>query len=212
MAFDAFTRAYNDMNDDRHEILDRRLFERMFIIYAVTEYQLFMGEGQPFMNECTAFFPRNVFSDFDKFIMAQYDQLYEQFVSFWGSHSSFRRCKSKSINENDCSTTIVCDGHMKIRRRLCANPNISHKVPAYCSTIFKDFLVGCCHSPAVGSMLCDECKNSGVEIPPRTKALTKKQRVSIQRYKKRQHKTRINDMASVRCTTTLFQIFLYMEQ
>lgn len=166
VAFDAFTRAYDHMKNESSSSLDRRLFERLFIIYAMAEYQLFMGEGSIFMDQPTAFLPRHVFTDFDNFILDQYDLFYKQFVSFWGTHKSFHPCQMKTGDQNHCSSTIICDGHMKIRRRLCSNPNVSHKVPPSCSPVFNRFFTGCPRTPALKSMMCSECK--GYDVPMST--------------------------------------------
>ena len=197
LAFDVFTRAFNGLADDVHRKLDRRLFERMFLVYALVEYQLFMGEEGEFMNECVAFFPRNIFTDLDNFILANYDKFYKQFVLFWASHSAFHQCRSQSEHGGNCSTTIICDGHMKIRRRLCANPNVQHKIAPYFSPIFEDFVVGCRHSPANNSRLCNGCMDLNVGPPIRKKALTKREKEAIRQKRKRAAKTQVNDMASV---------------
>ena len=56
----------------------------MFLIYAFVEYQLFMGDGPTFNNECCAFLPRNVYTDLDKFIMDHYDRFYKQLAEVPG--------------------------------------------------------------------------------------------------------------------------------
>ncbi|CAF1508000.1 unnamed protein product [Adineta steineri] len=85
---------------------------------------------------------------FDSFTRA-YNQLGEGervFVQFWSSHCSFHPCQLKSEgnnNNNLCSAAIICDGHMKIRRRLCANANVSLTLPEHFSPVFNNLMLGC---------------------------------------------------------------------
>lgn len=156
------------------------------------------------MEECSAFLPQNVFTDFDKFILTNYDRFYRQFVLFWGTHSTFHRCKGQSVNIDDCSTTIICDGHMKIRRRLCANPHVQQRLAPYFSPIFNNLQVGCPHSPELNSTLCHECMDASIEIPPRKKPLTKKEKTAVQKKIKRAEQPKINDMTTV---SSLFRLW-----
>ena len=197
VAFDAFTRAYNSLTDHMNAKLDRRLFERIFIVYALVEYQLFMGTGGTFLNECSAFLPRNVFTELDDFILTYYDGFYREFALFWGGHHSFHPCKSTLDDGGACSSTIICDGHMKIRRRLCANPSSTHKMASYFAPVFEDFVVGCRRSPAVNSRLCRDCMNQGMRAPCRKKPLTKREKESMKKKVKQAQKRALNDMASV---------------
>lgn len=167
------------MNTENHRSLDRRLFERMFLVYSMIEYQLFMGEGSLFMGEPTAFLPRHVFKDFDNFIISQYDSFYKQFVSFWGTHKSFHPCQMKTSDPNHCSSTIICDGHMKIRRRLCSNPSVLHKVPPSCSPVFKNFFVGCSRTSSLNSTLCSNCQGFSVPLSKPDGASSRKQRKTL---------------------------------
>lgn len=132
MAFDSFTRAFNELNDGSCIPLDRRLFERLFIIHQLIEFQLFMGTGEKFLNQCTAFFPSNISIEIDTFILNNYDHFYKHFVEFWSSHNTFHPCKSTKRDDNVddvCAAAIICDGHMKIRRHLCANPSVPLSLP-----------------------------------------------------------------------------------
>jgi len=72
MAFDSFTRAFNQLSDNSCVPLDRRLFKRVFIIYTLIEFQLFMGSGQSFLNQTSACLPRSIYSDIEIFITIKY--------------------------------------------------------------------------------------------------------------------------------------------
>ncbi|CAF3850826.1 unnamed protein product [Adineta steineri] len=146
VAFDCFTRAYNELGEGERVRLDRRLFERIFIIYSLIEYQLFMSLNERFKNQPTGFLPRYIYSDIDEFIMKNYDYFYKVFVQFWSSHGSFHPCQLKSEDNNNnnlCSAAIICDGHMKIRRRLCSNANVSLILPEHFSPVFNNLMLGC---------------------------------------------------------------------
>ncbi|CAF4498411.1 unnamed protein product [Rotaria socialis] len=165
VAFDSFTRAFNELIDDSHIPLERRLFERIFIIYEIIQFQLFMGTGEKFLNQCCAFFPSNISTDIDNFIMVNYDRFYKKFVQFWSSHNTFYPCKSVKEVDNEydlCSAAVICDGHMKIRRRLCANPNIALSLPEHFVYLFKPLIVGCSHTPNPKEKLCTQCKNNNL--------------------------------------------------
>ncbi|CAF1509532.1 unnamed protein product, partial [Adineta steineri] len=143
VAFDCFTRAYNELGEGERVRLDRRLFERIFIIYSLIEYQLFMSLNERFKNQPTGFLPRYIYSDIDEFIMKNYDYFYKVFVQFWSSHGSFHPCQLKSEDNNNnnlCSAAIICDGHMKIRRRLCSNANVSLILPEHFSPVFNNLM------------------------------------------------------------------------
>ncbi|CAF3868483.1 unnamed protein product, partial [Rotaria sp. Silwood1] len=59
---------------------------------------------------------------------------------FWSSHNTFYPCKLAVQGGGDdslCSAAIICDGHRKIRRRLCANPNVPLSLPEYFVHLFK---------------------------------------------------------------------------
>ena len=203
MAFDAFTRAFNELSDDHRTCLDRRLFERIFIIHALIEFQLFMGIGQLFRNESCAFLPRNLYTEIDRFIMMNYDHLYKQFIEFWSTHNTFHPCKLKSKDGTDdslCSAAIICDGHMKIRRRLCANPKVSLSLPVHFQALFKELIVGCGHTPNINAMLCASCENSGVLVEERRQRRTKKQIENAKRKREKLEKKFENDMGSVSMT------------
>ena len=134
--------------------------------------------------------------------MLHYDHFYKIFVKFWSLHKSFHPCKLKhqgnEINDNsECSAAIICDGHMKIRRRLCANSNVPLKLPIHFNPLFKELLVGCSHSPQVHGRICVECKDQEVSVP-QVQRYTKKQEKSARRKLKALQKTLTNDMGSVR--------------
>ncbi|CAF5017808.1 unnamed protein product, partial [Rotaria sp. Silwood1] len=112
----------------------------MFLIYELIAFQLFMGIGEKIINQSCAFFPRNIYTEIDKFIMINYDRFYKNFVEFWSSHNTFYPCKLAVQGGGDdslCSAAIICDGHRKIRRRLCANPNVPLSLPEYFVHLFK---------------------------------------------------------------------------
>ncbi|CAF3163528.1 unnamed protein product, partial [Rotaria sp. Silwood2] len=97
-----------------------------------------MSDGPTFENECCAFLPRNVYTDLDKFIMDNYDLFYKQFIQFWSTHHSFLPCNSTKPRSGKCSTALICDGNMKIRRRLCANANLPLELPEHFDHLFKE--------------------------------------------------------------------------
>ncbi|CAF1335207.1 unnamed protein product, partial [Rotaria sordida] len=203
VAFDTFTRAFNQLNGDFRNKMDRRLFERVFITYALIEYQLFMAIGQPFKNQCSAFLPRNIWTELDRFIMSNYDYFYKVFVEFWSSHSIFYPCKLKPQGDdgndnNECCAAIICDGHMKIRRRLCANANVPLQLPTHFNPIFKQLLIGCSHTPAVNRSICSECQSQGI-IMPSARRHTKKEEENTRRKLKKLQKQYINDMGTKYC-------------
>lgn len=201
MAFDSFTRAFNQLNDDLYIPLDRRLFERVFIIYELIRFQLFMGTGEKFLNECSAFLPRNIYTDIDKFIMINYDHFYKTFVQFWSTHNTFYPCTLTSQGGNDnslCCAAIICDGHMKIRRRLCANSNVPLSFPIHFTGVFKELIVGCSHTPNVNEKLCRLCKSNGVEVESSKSRNTTKQIKKLNQKLKNLEKRNINDMGTVR--------------
>lgn len=205
VAFDAFTRAFNELSDDNSIQLDRRLFERAFIIYALIEFQLFMGTDQSFRNQTCAFLPRKLYTEIDEFIMMNYDRFYKMFIEFWSMHKTFRPCKSKLENRIDdslCSAAIICDGHMKIRRRLCANPNVSLQLPVHFQLLFKELTVGCSHTPIINGKLCTSCENNNVSLKKRKQRRTKKQIENEKRKRNKLEKRFENDMGSVSMTRT----------
>lgn len=131
-----------------------------------------MGTGEKFLNQCCAFFPCNIATEIDPFIKKNYDHFYKNFVEFWSSHSTFYPCKltTRGANNNDlCSAAIICDGHMKIRRRLCANKNVPLSLPQHCIDLFKPLIVGCSHTPNPNQILCIQCKTNNIEVGTRTK-------------------------------------------
>ena len=200
VAFDSFTRAFNQLHDGERVPLDRRLFERLFIIHGLVEFQLFMGNGELFHNQPCAFLPRNPFSEIDNFIMRNYDHFYKTFVQFWSTHKVFHPCKSSSkgvVDDDLCSTAMICDGHMKIRRRLCSNPNVPLHLPLHFDPLFNELIVGCCHSPRINGQLCESCERDNTTVEKTSKRPTKKQMENTQRKLKNWMKRYENDMTTV---------------
>ena len=188
LGFETFTRCFNNSSDISNAKLDRRLFERMLLIYALIEYQLFMGEEPKLQNECCAFLPKNVYVDLDKFIIDNYDIFYKQFVSFWSNHSSFHPCQQTKRGDK-CSAALVCDGNLKIRRRLCSNLKLPLEIPEHFDPLFKDSIVGCSHTPVDHSELCKRCEESGVQVDSSSK--------SAKRKPQKTPKNKTNDLATV---------------
>lgn len=110
------------------------------------------------MNEPVAFFPRNIFVDFDNFVANQFNFFYKQFTLFWGTHQTFCPCDTKTVGINSCSKALICDGHMKIRRRLCANSNVIYRTMPGCHLVFRTLLVGCSNTPSRNSNFCQSCQ------------------------------------------------------
>lgn len=195
--------------------MERRLFERVFIIYALVEYQLFMGIGEPFKNQCSAFLPRNIWTELDSFIMLHYDHFYKIFVQFWSSHKIFHACTAShnnNIDDTACSAALICDGHMKIRRRLCANSDVPLTLPIHFSPLFKDLFVGCSRTPMIHGRLCIKCKNKGVLVPLGQR-YTKKQQENAKRKSKAAQKILANDMGSVSIKASLlYSIIIFISQ
>ena len=125
-----------------------------------------MDIGERFRGQLCAFLPRNIYNDIDEFIMKYYDYFYKMFVTFWSSHSTFHPCKLKSDTGNDnlCSAAIICDGHMKIRRRLCANGNVPLILAEHFSPLFSELKVGCSHTPRINSKFCISCSSNELII------------------------------------------------
>lgn len=200
VAFDSFTRAFNQLHDGERVPLDRRLFERLFIIHGLVEFQLFMGNGQLFHNQPCAFLPRHPYSEIDQFIMRNYDHFYKIFVQFWSTHNVFHPCKSSSKNDPDgdlCSAAMICDGHMKIRRRLCSNPYVPLHLPSHFDALFNEFIVGCSHSPRKNGQLCESCEQNCTAAEKTNKPPTKKQTENMQRKLKNWERRYENDMTMV---------------
>ena len=163
-----------------------------------------MGTGEKFHNQCCAFFPRNISTDIDKFIMMNYDHFYKNFVKFWSSHKTFWPCKLTRHGDDNglCTGAIICDGHMKIRRRLCANPNVPLALPEHFVDLFKPLIVGCSHTPNVNEILCTQCKNNNIAIGTSTSSLRTKRKKKKNKKSQPLEKNYVNDMASVSARKT----------
>ncbi|CAF3957510.1 unnamed protein product [Rotaria sp. Silwood1] len=158
-----------------------------------------MGIGEKFINQSCAFFPRNIYTEIDKFIMINYDRFYKNFVEFWSSHNTFYPCKLAVQGGGDdslCSAAIICDGHRKIRRRLCANPNVPLSLPEYFVHLFKPLIVGCSHTPNINETLCTQCKNNNIIVETATSSITAK-RKKIMKKSQSLKNAYINDMSAV---------------
>ncbi|CAF1674728.1 unnamed protein product [Adineta ricciae] len=134
--------------------------------------------------------------------MVNYDRFYKNFMEFWSLHSTFHPCKlsaQDSNNEDLCSAAIICDGHMKIRRRLCANTNVPLSVPAHFIDIFKPLIVGCSHTPCMNEALCSQCKNNNVILQKSTSRAANKRREVINQRSKPLESNHKNEMAELTC-------------
>jgi hypothetical protein len=174
-----------------------------------------MGEGERFRNEPSAFLPRNLYTDIDEFIMKNHDYFYKGFVEFWSSHNSFHPCQLKSENAdgtNLCSAAIICDGHMKIRRRLCANADVPLVLAEHFNPIFNNFMVGCSHTPDINNKFCVSCSADNVKPKEKKQYRTKKQTENLKRKWNALTKKNTNDMSNVSIIKKIIfsTLFLYM--
>lgn len=147
-------------------------------MYSLVEFQLFMGDIQ-------AFFPLNISTEMHMFIDSNLDHFYSQFVEFWGTHKNMKPCGEGQANKNNCcSTCMIVDGPMKIRRRICAHSGVSMVLSERFEHIFEDIIIGCAHSPSVKSSLCQSCKESGVKILKKKKEFGLRKKENTRRKKK----------------------------
>ena len=193
LAFSTYTRTFNKQSSQQpNPPLNRLLFQRHFLVYSLVQFQLFMGNEQGFL-------PFNIYSEFDSFISNNIDRFYVLFVGFWGDHCSLKPCDLPRQNENNaCGRCMIVDGHMKIRRRICANPSASLVLPTHFDHIFDEIIVGCGHSPAVNSPLCLSCKDAGVKYTANKTRFTVKQKEHVRRrVKRKEDDVDINSMSEV---------------
>jgi hypothetical protein len=132
--------------------------------------------------------------------MINYDRFYKNFIEFWSSHNTFYPCKSTIPGEHDdslCSAAIICDGHMKIRRRLCANQNIPLSLPEHFVDLFKPLIVGCSHTPSVNETLCTQCKNNNIVVEASSSYLKGKRKQIVNKKSQSLENNYGNDMTTV---------------
>lgn len=159
-----------------------------------------MANGEKLFNQCCAFFPRNIYSEIDDFIMKNYDRYYKNFVEFWSTHKYFYPCKLAAQGSGDaglCSAAIICDGHMKIRRRVCANANAPLYLPEHFVDIFQPLIVGCSHTPNINEKLCSRCKNNNITITTSTSQNGSKRKKVTNKKSQALNNIHMNDMATV---------------
>lgn len=151
VAFATFERTYNILSTTPPDPpLERRLLERIFLIYSMIQFEFFMG------NEHT-FLPRHVKLQLDDFIDLNFDRWYTEFVTFWSKHSSVKPCATK------CTSAIIIDGHMKLKRRLCYNQKLPLVPPRPFELVFDTITVGCPETPAYNSKFCQKCISSRLD-------------------------------------------------
>ena len=152
------------------------------------------------MGDVQAFFPYNISTELNKFIIDSMDNFYYQFVEFWSNHKRIKPCGEVQLNENNCcSTCMIVDGHMKIRRRICANSAVSLILPERFDHIFDDVVIGCGHSPSVKSCLCYSCKENGIQLMNRKKrSIARKKEKARRRRRNSNEDIDKNSMSEVR--------------
>jgi hypothetical protein len=151
MAFSTFERSYNCLSVTTPvPKLERRLLERIFLIYSMIQFEFFMGKEHCFL-------PRYVRVQLDDFIDLHFDRWYAEFVTFWASHSSIKPCATK------CTSAIIIDGHMKLKRRLCYNQSLPLIPPQPFKLVFDTITVGCPETPAYQSKFCHKCVVSSLD-------------------------------------------------
>lgn len=148
IAFSTFERIYNHLSKTPiNPPLERRLLERIFLIYAIIQYEFFMGSDHVFV-------PRYLKLQLDEYIDTHFDRWYTELVRFWSNHCSLKPCLTK------CTHAIIIDGHMKLKRRLCYNRNLALVPPKPFNLVFDTITVGCPETPAHNSRFCDKCASS----------------------------------------------------
>lgn len=186
MAFSTFARAYNRLFPTACDPpLERRLLERVFLLYAIVQFELFMGNKYVFL-------PRHLKVNLDEFLDSHFDRWYTDFATFWSTHSSFKPCATK------CTSAIIVDGHMKLKRRLYYNQQLPLVTVRPFELVFDNIIVGCPESPASRSKFCRTCRSVG----DGSSGLS--QSVSRSEKNNRQIRQPINSLADVSSTLLLF--------
>ncbi len=106
--------AFVDVYNFKHRLmvkdnqkLDRRLFTRSILSFALIHFLFFMGYAN-------VHFPHVCSGEILDMFFYQYQRIvHVLFVHFWSQHKYFSPCG------NHCSRMIVGDGNQKIRRLIC---------------------------------------------------------------------------------------------
>ncbi|CAF4122600.1 unnamed protein product, partial [Rotaria magnacalcarata] len=166
MAFLTFERIYNQLSTITPDPpLERRFLERVLLVYSMTQFEFFMGNDH-------AFLPRHLGIELDEFLDLHFDRWYTEFSKFWATHSSFKRCTTK------CTSAIIIDGHMKLKRRLCYNQSLLLVPPRPFELVFDTIIVGCPESPAYRSKLCHKCTSSNLDPGNKNEKRTQPTKIS----------------------------------
>ena len=101
-----------------------------------------------------AFLPRHLKLQLNDFIDLHFDRWYTDFVRFRSSHSTLKPCTKKRTN------AIIIDGHVKLRRRLGYNQELSLLPSRPFELVFDSIVVGCLETPSHKSRFCHKCASS----------------------------------------------------
>jgi hypothetical protein len=191
VAFSTFARIYNRLSTTPPDPpLERRLLERIFLVYSIIQFELFMGSEH-------AFLPRHLKLQLDDFIDIHFDRWYTEFVRFWSDHSSLKPCAPK------CTNAIIIDGHMKLKRRLCYNQTLPLVPPRPFELVFDTITVGCPETPDYKSKICHKCASLSSD------SIIKIGKGNLSTPKQANSLTEVSSHSIVDCCQTVFFIIIF---